>query len=47
MGPFVMFAREKLMQAMADYRSRTSGNHPAIHNAPTTVVESAGDSTAG
>ena len=47
MGPFVMNTREELMQAMADYQAGRLGSIPAIHNAPTTVVESAGDTPAG
>jgi redox-sensitive bicupin YhaK (pirin superfamily) len=40
MGPFVMNTREEVMQAMADYQAGRLGSIPAIHNAPTTIVES-------
>jgi redox-sensitive bicupin YhaK (pirin superfamily) len=43
MGPFVMNTREEIMQAMADYQAGRLGTIPAItavHNTPTTVVES-------
>jgi redox-sensitive bicupin YhaK (pirin superfamily) len=42
-GPFVMNTREEIMQAMADYQAGRLGTIPAIaavHNTPTTVVES-------
>jgi redox-sensitive bicupin YhaK (pirin superfamily) len=42
MGPFVMNTREEVMQAFADYQAGRLGSIPAIHNAPTTVVESGG-----
>jgi len=42
MGPFVMNTREEVIQAMADYQAGRLGQIPAIHNAPTTMVESAG-----
>jgi redox-sensitive bicupin YhaK (pirin superfamily) len=45
MGPFVMNTREEVMQAFADYQAGRLGSIPAIHNAPTTVVESAGGAT--
>jgi len=41
MGPFVMNTREEVMQAMADYQAGRLGEIPAIHNAPTTLIESA------
>jgi len=47
MGPFVMNTREELMQAMADYQAGRLGTIPAVHNAPTTVVESGGETPAG
>jgi len=40
MGPFVMNTREEVMQAVADYQAGRLGSIPAIHNAPTTLVES-------
>ena len=43
MGPFVMNTREELMQAVADYQAGRLGMIPAVaavHNAPTTIVES-------
>jgi quercetin 2,3-dioxygenase len=39
MGPFVMNTREEVMQAIADYQAGRLGSIPAIHNAPTTVIE--------
>ncbi len=43
MGPFVMNTREEVVQAFEDYQAGRLGSIPAItaiHNAPTTVVES-------
>ncbi len=42
MGPFVMNTREEVMQAFEDYQAGRLGSIPAIHNAPTTVVELSG-----
>jgi quercetin 2,3-dioxygenase len=42
MGPFVMNTRDEVLQAFADYRSGRLGSIPAVHNTPTTVVESGG-----
>jgi redox-sensitive bicupin YhaK (pirin superfamily) len=42
MGPFVMNTREEVIQAMADYQAGRLGTVPAIHGAPTTLVESGG-----
>jgi hypothetical protein len=39
MGPFVMNTREEVLQAFADYQAGRIGSIPAIHNTPTTVVE--------
>jgi quercetin 2,3-dioxygenase len=44
MGPFVMNTREEVLQAIADYQAGRLGSIPAIHNAPTTLQESAGTS---
>jgi redox-sensitive bicupin YhaK (pirin superfamily) len=43
MGPFVMNTREEVMQAFADYQAGRLGSIPAIHHAPTTLVESRRD----
>ena len=40
MGPFVMNTREEIMQAVADYQAGRLGSIPAVHAAPTTLVES-------
>ena len=40
LGPFVMNTRDEVMQAVADYQAGRLGTIPAIHNAPTTLVES-------
>jgi hypothetical protein len=40
MGPFVMNTRDEVMQAFADYQADRLGSIPAIHNAPTSIVES-------
>ena len=43
MGPFVMNTREEISQAVADYQAGRLGTIPAItavHNTPTTIVES-------
>ena len=40
LGPFVMNTREEVLQAVADYQSGRLGRIPAVHNAPTTIVES-------
>ena len=40
MGPFVMNTREEVIQAVADYQAGRLGTIPAIHGAPTTLVES-------
>ena len=39
MGPFVMNTREEVMQAVADYQAGRLGSIPAVHNTPTTIVE--------
>jgi redox-sensitive bicupin YhaK (pirin superfamily) len=43
MGPFVMNTREEVIQAVTDYQAGRLGSIPAVtavHNTPTTVVES-------
>ncbi len=40
MGPFVMNTREEVMQAVADYQAGRLGTIPAIHHAPTSLIES-------
>jgi len=40
MGPFVMNTREEVIQAMADYQAGRLGSIPAVHNTPTSVLES-------
>ena len=43
MGPFVMNTREEVLQAVADYQAGRLGTIPAIHNAPTHLVQSPGN----
>ena len=40
LGPFVMNTRDEVLQAVADYQAGRLGTIPAVHNAPTTIVES-------
>ncbi|MGH2512547.1 MAG: pirin family protein, partial [Candidatus Limnocylindrales bacterium] len=47
MGPFVMNTREEVMQAMADYQAGRLGTIPAIHNAPTHLIQSPGRDARG
>jgi redox-sensitive bicupin YhaK (pirin superfamily) len=42
MGPFVMNTREEVLQAVADYQAGRLGSIPAVHAAPTHVIESGG-----
>jgi redox-sensitive bicupin YhaK (pirin superfamily) len=44
MGPFVMNTREEVLQAFRDYQAGRLGSIPAVHNTPTSVVESRADS---
>ena len=39
MGPFVMNTREEVMQAVADYQAGRLGSIPAVHNTPTTLIQ--------
>ena len=41
MGPFVMNTRAEIIQAVADYQAGRLGTIPAVHGAPTGLVESA------
>ena len=43
LGPFVMNTRQEVMQAYADYQAGRLGSIPAVHGAPTQVVESSSD----
>ncbi len=47
LGPFVMNTREEVMQAVADYQAGRLGTIPAIHNAPTDLIQSPGRDTGG
>ena len=39
MGPFVMNTREEVLQAIADYQAGRLGSIPAVHSAPTMLIE--------
>jgi hypothetical protein len=39
MGPFVMNTRQEVLQAVADYQAGRLGSIPAVHSAPTYLVE--------
>lgn len=39
LGPFVMNTREEVMQAVSDYQAGRLGSIPAVHSAPTHLVE--------
>jgi quercetin 2,3-dioxygenase len=41
MGPFVMNTREEVAQAVRDYQAGRLGSIPAVHGAPTSVIETA------
>jgi redox-sensitive bicupin YhaK (pirin superfamily) len=43
MGPFVMNTREEVLQAVADYQAGRMGLIPAVHGAPSTLIQTAGD----
>jgi len=45
MGPFVMNTRDELVQAYEDYQAGKLGRIPAVHNAPTEIVESTREGT--
>jgi quercetin 2,3-dioxygenase len=40
MGPFVMNTKSEVLQAFSDYQAGRLGSIPAVHGAPTSVVES-------
>ena len=40
MGPFVMNTKSEVLQAFSDYQAGRLGSVPAVHGAPTSVVES-------
>ncbi|MGZ6260429.1 MAG: pirin family protein [Candidatus Limnocylindrales bacterium] len=40
-GPFVMNTREEILQALADYQAGRLGTIPAVHNTPSTILETA------
>ncbi len=40
MGPFVMNSKSEVLQAFSDYQAGRLGSIPAVHGAPTSVVES-------
>jgi redox-sensitive bicupin YhaK (pirin superfamily) len=42
-GPFVMNTREEIIQAVTDYQAGRLGTIPAVHGAPTSLVESRRD----
>ncbi len=44
-GPFVMNTRDEVMQAFKDYQAGRLGTIPAVHGAPTGLVESPAPST--
>jgi quercetin 2,3-dioxygenase len=46
MGPFVMNTREEVVEAFNDYQAGRLGTIPAVHSAPTSLVESTPDEVA-
>ncbi len=40
MGPFVMNTRDEVVQAYNDYKAGRLGSIPAVHGAPTTLIQS-------
>jgi redox-sensitive bicupin YhaK (pirin superfamily) len=47
LGPFVMNSRQEVLQAVADYQAGRLGSIPAVHSAPTHLVESSAPSSDG
>ncbi len=45
MGPFVMNTKSEVLQAFSDYQAGRLGSVPAVHGAPTSVVESSSPSS--
>jgi quercetin 2,3-dioxygenase len=45
LGPFVMNTKSEVLQAFEDYQAGRLGRIPAVHNAPTHVVESGNDAS--
>jgi quercetin 2,3-dioxygenase len=42
MGPFVMNTREEVLQAVADYQAGRLGTIQAVHNAPSSLIQTVG-----
>jgi len=40
MGPFVMNTKSEVLQAFEDFQKGVMGTVPAVHNAPTHLIES-------
>jgi redox-sensitive bicupin YhaK (pirin superfamily) len=47
LGPFVMNSREEVLQAVADYQAGRLGSIPAVHSAPTHLIETTVPPTEG